>query len=76
MAMSMFVSALVVSLGVGWALALVLLVTSPLIVLSTCLVTKIAQSGFMDNMMAYARAGGRAEQAITNLKTVAAFNGE
>ena len=76
MAMGMFVSGIVVAFAVGWALALVLLATAPLLVISTCVVTKIAQSGYMDNMMAYAKAGGRAEQAVTNLKTVAAFNGE
>lgn len=76
MSAGMFFSGLLVAFGVGWALALVLLGTAPLLVISTCVMTKLAQKGYMDNMMAYAKAGGRAEQAITNLKTVAAFNGE
>lgn len=76
MAAGMFISGILVAFGVGWALALVLLGTAPLLVISTCLATKLAEKGYMDNMIAYSKAGGRAEQAITNLKTVAAFNGE
>lgn len=56
----MFITGVLVAFGTGWALALVLLGTAPLIIFSTCLMTKIAQKGYMDNMKAYAKAGGRA----------------
>ena len=75
MAVGMFLAGIIVGIGVAWQLGLVLLVTSPLLILATWIMTKLAQKGYMDNMMAYAKAGGRAEEALSQLKTVASFNG-
>ncbi len=76
MAVSMFFAGILVGFGVGWSLALVILITAPILILATFLLTKLAEKGYMDNMMAYSKAGGHAEQAINSIRTVAAFNGE
>ena len=66
----------VISFTVGWALTLVLMVFGPLILLSSYFVTKVTQQDFKEKMATYARAGGQAEQALTQLRTVAAFTRE
>ena len=73
MSLSMFLTGMIVSLVIGWQLALTLIATSPLIVASTFILTNLAQKGLKDNAVAYSSAGGIAEQALQSIKTVASF---
>ena len=73
MSLAMFFTGIIVSLVVGWQLSLTLIATSPLIVASTFILTNLAQKGLKDNALAYASAGGIAEQALQSIKTVASF---
>ena len=73
MSMAMFFTGIIIALVIGWQMALALIATAPLLVGSTFVLTKLAQKGLKDNAVAYASAGGIAEQALQSVKTVASF---
>ncbi|CAM6101079.1 unnamed protein product [Calypogeia fissa] len=66
----------IISIVLQWKLALVIISVSPLLVLSAS-AQKLFQEGFAGDMnLAYARATHVAGEAVTNIRTVAAFNAE
>lgn len=60
----------------GWELALMMLAVFPLIAVAGAIMAKTATYGTERNASAYATANGTATQAITNIRTVAAFQAE
>lgn len=73
---SMGVSGLIVSFIKGWLLALVLLGVFPLVIGSVYLCMYNIQSKGKREDKNYIMAGGRAEQALSAIKTVKMLNGE
>ena len=63
--LGLIIGNIIVSLIAGWLLTFIILVSAPLIIMASYIVTKISQRGMKDNLVSYARAGGQAEQALT-----------
>ncbi|KAL3894907.1 MAG: hypothetical protein SGCHY_005001 [Lobulomycetales sp.] len=60
----------------GWKLALVLVAPFPLLGATSYFMSKILASGTNANSTFYAEAGSIAQQVISNIRTVTAFNGQ
>ena len=71
-----FIAGLVIGLTRGWQLALVIVALTPLLAIASGVmisaVTKLAAL----EASAYSRAGGRAQELFSQIRTVAAFTGE
>ncbi|XP_069585917.1 ATP-dependent translocase ABCB1-like isoform X3 [Ranitomeya imitator] len=70
------ITGMVIAFSYGWKLTLVILGFSPLIGLSGALWSKIATSYTTKEINAYAKAGAVAEEVLTAIRTVIAFNGQ
>ncbi|XP_077124839.1 ATP-dependent translocase ABCB1-like isoform X2 [Ranitomeya variabilis] len=70
------IGGIVIAFLYGWKLTLVILSISPLIGLSGALWSKIATSYTTKEINAYAKAGAVAEEVLTAIRTVIAFNGQ
>ncbi|XP_073533933.1 ATP-dependent translocase ABCB1-like isoform X2 [Phyllobates terribilis] len=70
------ISGIIIAFYHGWKLTLVILAISPLISLSGALWTKIVGSYISKEINASANAGAVAEEALTAIRTVVAFNGQ
>ena len=73
---SMSLAGFVIAFIIGWKYALVSLGAFPPILVATFIMTKIMQSGFFQNMKAYAKCGAYAEQALNAMRIVCAFGQE
>uniref|UniRef100_A0A1I8NNJ9 ABC-type xenobiotic transporter n=1 Tax=Stomoxys calcitrans TaxID=35570 RepID=A0A1I8NNJ9_STOCA len=71
-----FVIGILASFIYGWKLTLVVLITCPLIIVSTAMVAKIQSSLTEKELKAYSRAGSVAEEVLSGIRTVFAFSGE
>jgi ATP-binding cassette subfamily B (MDR/TAP) protein 1 len=58
----------------GWKLSLILMGSFPVLITSSVFMMKIMEGSFSENMKAYARSGGYAEQALNAIKVVSAFS--
>lgn len=58
----------------GWKLSLILLGSFPFMFIAMVLLMKVMEGSYADNMKAYARSGGYAEQALNAIKVVSAFS--
>ncbi|CAG7833559.1 unnamed protein product [Allacma fusca] len=67
---------LVSALWYGWLLTLVILSTSPVIAISTVIVTSLQSKLTAQEQKAYSKAGMVAQEALSNIKTVMAFSGQ
>ena len=76
MGLMMLLTGLFIAFFRGWQMALILLALGPLIIFAMGLLTKAVQTSEKRSQLAYAKSGGHAEQAIANIRTVAAFGGE
>ncbi|KAI2799512.1 Pgp-2p [Blomia tropicalis] len=67
---------LVYGISLGWKLALVILATAPITVVSTYLMTKFQTKYSTEEMNSYSIASSVAEEVISSIRTVFAFNGQ
>ncbi|XP_075072541.1 ATP-dependent translocase ABCB1-like [Mixophyes fleayi] len=74
--LSTFISGIVIGFVNGWKLTLVILSVSPLVGVSAAIWSKLLASFTMEELSAYAKAGAVAEEALTAIRTVVAFNGQ
>nr|QUF59434.1 ATP-binding cassette transporter Abcb1-1 [Brachionus angularis] len=72
---STFLGGIIIGFIKGWKLTLVILSLSPLLFISAALLTKIAEVLTSNELKSYARAGAVAEEVLTAIRTVFAFNG-
>ncbi|XP_073437560.1 ATP-dependent translocase ABCB1-like isoform X2 [Dendrobates tinctorius] len=70
------VTGIIIAFWYGWKLTLVILCTGPLLGLSGALWSKISASYITKEIKAYAKAGAVAEEVLTAIRTVDAFNGQ
>ncbi|NXD36043.1 MDR1 protein, partial [Copsychus sechellarum] len=73
---STFVSGLIIGFIYGWKLALVVLSVSPLLAASAAFWSTLMASLTAKELSAYAKAGAVAEEILTAIRTVVAFNGQ
>uniref|UniRef100_A0A0G4H968 Bile salt export pump n=1 Tax=Chromera velia CCMP2878 TaxID=1169474 RepID=A0A0G4H968_9ALVE len=73
---SMFIAGFVVGIVVNWELALVVCAALPLLMIAGAYMVKALAGMQEESSAAYAEAGGVAEEAIQNIRTVASFGGE
>ncbi|KAM5141520.1 ATP-dependent translocase ABCB1-like isoform 1-T3 [Mantella aurantiaca] len=71
-----FISGIVIGFVNGWKLTLVIMSVSPLLGLSAALWTKLLASFTTQELASYAKAGAVAEEILTAIRTVVAFNGQ
>ncbi|CAM2105501.1 ATP-binding cassette sub-family B member 5 isoform X1 [Lepidochelys kempii] len=74
--MSTFTVGIVIGFVKGWKLTLVILSTSPLIVLSAAFCSKMIITLTSKELTAYAKAGAVAEEVLSSVRTVVAFGGQ
>uniref|UniRef100_A0A674I3Y5 ATP-binding cassette sub-family B member 5 n=1 Tax=Terrapene triunguis TaxID=2587831 RepID=A0A674I3Y5_9SAUR len=74
--MSTFTVGIVIGFLKGWKLTLVILSTSPLVVLSAAFCSKMIITLTSKELTAYAKAGAVAEEVLSSVRTVVAFGGQ
>ncbi|KAM5157175.1 ATP-dependent translocase ABCB1-like isoform 1-T4 [Mantella aurantiaca] len=74
--LSTFVSGIVIGFVHGWKLTLVIMSVGPLLGVSAAIWTKLVASFTSKELHAYSRAGAVAEEILTSIRTVIAFNGQ
>ncbi|XP_018431832.1 PREDICTED: ATP-binding cassette sub-family B member 5 isoform X1 [Nanorana parkeri] len=74
--LSTFLSGIIIGFLHGWKLTLVILSVSPLLGVSAAIWTKLIASFTSKELHAYAKAGAVAEEILTTIRTVIAFNGQ
>ncbi|XP_044861610.1 ATP-dependent translocase ABCB1-like [Mauremys mutica] len=73
---STFLTGIVIGFVYGWKLTLVIFSVSPLLVAAAAVGSFFLSSFTTKELTAYARAGAVAEEILTSIRTVVAFNGE
>nr|XP_031359707.1 ATP-binding cassette sub-family B member 5 [Lonchura striata domestica] len=73
---STFVSGLIIGFIYGWKLTLVVMSVSPLLAASAAVWSTLLASLTAKELSAYAKAGAVAEEILTAIRTVVAFNGQ
>ncbi|NWZ99491.1 MDR1 protein, partial [Nesospiza acunhae] len=73
---STFVSGLIIGFIYGWKLTLVVMSVSPLLAASAAVWSTLLASLTTKELSAYAKAGAVAEEILTAIRTVVAFNGQ
>ncbi|XP_037948021.1 multidrug resistance protein homolog 49-like [Teleopsis dalmanni] len=71
-----FISGIITSFFYGWEMTLVVLSCSPLLIISTVMVTIIQSSLTKKEIKSYSSAGAVAEEVFSSVRTVVAFSGE
>lgn len=66
---------MIISFIRGWKLTLIILAVSPLLFISAVVFTKLMTKLTQNELKSYALAGSIAEEAISAIRTVFAFNG-
>ncbi|XP_077454196.1 ATP-dependent translocase ABCB1-like [Stigmatopora argus] len=74
--LSTFVASLIVGLYFGWKLSLVVLAVCPLLGLAAAIFSRVLTSFTYKEQAAYAKAGAVAEEVLSAIRTVFAFNGQ
>ncbi|KAM4688619.1 ATP-binding cassette sub-family B member 5-like [Discoglossus pictus] len=70
------IAGVAIALANGWQLALVLIVVSPLMIISSGISSKMLISLTCKELSAYAKAGAVAEEVFSSIRTVVAFGGQ
>uniref|UniRef100_H2ZR91 Bile salt export pump n=1 Tax=Ciona savignyi TaxID=51511 RepID=H2ZR91_CIOSA len=70
------IAGLIIGFVYGWQLALVILAVSPLLIVSAGVMFRIATAFTKKELDAYAKAGAVAEEVISSIRTVVAFDGQ
>lgn len=73
---STFVTGIIIGFVKGWKLTLVILSVSPLLGVSAAVWSKLLATLTVKELSAYAKAGAVAEEILTAIRTVVAFNGQ
>ncbi|NXG50962.1 MDR1 protein, partial [Psilopogon haemacephalus] len=73
---STFVTGIIIGFVNGWKLTLVILAVSPLLAASAAVWSTLLASLTAKELSAYAKAGAVAEEILTAIRTVVAFNGQ
>ncbi|KAM3821027.1 ATP-binding cassette sub-family B member 5 [Vipera latastei] len=73
---STFLTAIIIGFAFGWKLTLVILTVTPLIAVSGALWSYILSTLTAKELLAYAKAGSVAEEILSAIRTVVAFNGQ
>ncbi|NXP47320.1 MDR1 protein, partial [Heliornis fulica] len=73
---STFLTGIIIGFIYGWKLTLVILSVSPLLAASAAVWSTLLASLTAKELSAYAKAGAVAEETLTAIKTVVAFNGQ
>ncbi|KAK6165549.1 hypothetical protein SNE40_022457 [Patella caerulea] len=73
---SAFVAGCIIGFINGWKLTLVILSISPLLILASALMSKLAGSMTNKELKAYAKAGSIAEEVLSSIRTVVMFGGQ
>ncbi|KAK9695034.1 hypothetical protein K7432_013175 [Basidiobolus ranarum] len=76
MSLSTFITGFVIAFLAGWKMTLVLLTAVPVMGFCGALMAKYTMASSSAGQDSYAKAGGLAEQAISSIRTVVAFNGQ
>ncbi|NXX41749.1 MDR1 protein, partial [Tricholaema leucomelas] len=74
--LSTFVTGIIIGFINGWKLTLVILAVSPLLAVSAAVWSTLLASLTAKELSAYAKAGAVAEEILTSIRTVVAFNGQ
>ncbi|KAM4702862.1 ATP-dependent translocase ABCB1-like [Rhinophrynus dorsalis] len=74
--LSTFISGVIIGFVNGWKLTLVILSVSPLLGVSATIWTKLVASYTIRELAAYSKAGAVAEEVLSAIRTVVAFNGQ
>ncbi|XP_064023312.1 ATP-binding cassette sub-family B member 5 [Pogoniulus pusillus] len=74
--LSTFVTGIIIGFINGWKLTLVILAVSPLLAASAAVWSTLLASLTAKELSAYAKAGAVAEEILTSIRTVVAFNGQ
>ncbi|XP_006138405.2 ATP-binding cassette sub-family B member 5 isoform X1 [Pelodiscus sinensis] len=74
--MTTFIVGIVIGFVKGWKLTLVILATSPLVVISAAFCSKMIIMLTSKELTAYAKAGAVAEEVLSSVRTVVAFGGQ
>ncbi|XP_069504348.1 ATP-dependent translocase ABCB1-like [Ambystoma mexicanum] len=73
---STFLTGIIIGFVKGWKLTLVILCVSPLLALSAAIWSKLLATLTVKELSAYSKAGAVAEEILTAIRTVVAFNGQ
>nr|XP_042899922.1 uncharacterized protein LOC107456703 [Parasteatoda tepidariorum] len=73
---STFVAGFIVGFIKGWQLTLVIMSLTPLLALSSAFIGKMVSTSSSREQKKYAIAGGIAEEVLSSIRTVTAFNGQ
>ncbi|CAJ0587561.1 unnamed protein product, partial [Mesorhabditis spiculigera] len=73
---SQFFGGLIVALCYDWRLTLIMMALSPLLIICGLFIAKLMASSTAEEMKKYAVAGKIAEEVLTSVRTVFAFNGQ
>nr|XP_033786803.1 ATP-dependent translocase ABCB1-like [Geotrypetes seraphini]XP_033786804.1 ATP-dependent translocase ABCB1-like [Geotrypetes seraphini]XP_033786805.1 ATP-dependent translocase ABCB1-like [Geotrypetes seraphini]XP_033786806.1 ATP-dependent translocase ABCB1-like [Geotrypetes seraphini]XP_033786807.1 ATP-dependent translocase ABCB1-like [Geotrypetes seraphini]XP_033786808.1 ATP-dependent translocase ABCB1-like [Geotrypetes seraphini]XP_033786809.1 ATP-dependent translocase ABCB1-like [Geotry len=73
---STFVAGIVIGFIYGWKLTLVIMSVSPLLALSAAVWSKLLATLTTAELTSYSKAGAVAEEVLTAIRTVVAFNGQ
>ncbi|XP_037946900.1 multidrug resistance protein homolog 49-like [Teleopsis dalmanni] len=71
-----FITGIITSFFYGWEMTIVVLSCSPLLIISTVMVTIIQSSLTKKEIKSYSSAGNVAEEVFSSVRTVVAFSGE
>ncbi|XP_053548248.1 ATP-dependent translocase ABCB1-like [Bombina bombina] len=74
--LSQFLTGIIIGFVYGWKLTLVILSVSPLLGISVMIWSKLLAMFTTKELLAYAKAGAVAEEILTAIRTVVAFNGQ
>uniref|UniRef100_H2ZR90 Bile salt export pump n=1 Tax=Ciona savignyi TaxID=51511 RepID=H2ZR90_CIOSA len=70
------IAGLIIGFVYGWQLALVILAVSPLLIVSAGVMFRVTTAFTKKELDAYAKAGAVAEEVISSIRTVVAFDGQ
>jgi ATP-binding cassette subfamily B (MDR/TAP) protein 1 len=73
--LSTFIAGMTLGIVRGWKLSLVILSVSPLLFIIAAVFTKLVGVLTNNELKSYAKAGSVAEEVISSIRTVFAFNG-
>lgn len=76
MTISMFISGVVIAFVTGWLMSLVTLSLIPGLIIAGIVYMSAIMSKDENEQKKYSKAAGRAEQALSSIKTVKQLNGE
>ncbi|CAF0903516.1 unnamed protein product [Adineta steineri] len=71
-----FISGLALSFSIGWKLTLVILSVSPVVFISTVIMSKLTASLTSMELKAYGKAGAVAEEVLSSIRIVLSYNGQ